>query len=119
MQREEGERGGKGKKQKQPKLSNLFIRGFVFEHLNESCLFFIILHMYLFFALFRDFWPCCHECAYFVLYIVLLQGDCYFSSASLSSYATNKEQSENERLCQKVSLVNSLAAYTVTLDPTA
>lgn len=33
MQRREGE----GKKQKQPKLSNLFIRVFVFEHLNESC----------------------------------------------------------------------------------
>lgn len=37
MQGEDGERGGKGKKQKQPKLSNWFIRGFVFEHLNESC----------------------------------------------------------------------------------
>lgn len=37
MKAEEGEKGGKGKKQKQPKLSNLFIRGFVFEHLNESC----------------------------------------------------------------------------------
>lgn len=33
----EGKRGGKEKKQKQPKLSDLFIRGFVFEHLNESC----------------------------------------------------------------------------------
>lgn len=74
--------------------------------------------MYLFSALFRDFWPCCHDCAHFVLYIVLLQGDCYFS-ASLSSYATNKEQSENERLCQKVSLADSLAAYMITLDLTA
>lgn len=83
------------------------------------CLFFIILHMYLFFALFRDFWPCCHDRAYFVLYIVLLQDDCYFSSASLSSFATNKEQSENERLCQKVSPANSLAADMITLDLTA
>lgn len=37
MQGGEGKRGGKGKKQKQPKLSNLFVRVFVFEHLNESC----------------------------------------------------------------------------------
>lgn len=75
--------------------------------------------MYLFFALFRDFWPCCHDCAYFVLYIVLLQGDCYFSSASLNSHATNKEQSENERLCQKLSLANILAAFMIILDLTA
>lgn len=37
----------------------------------------------------------------------------------LAVNATNKEQSENERLRQKFSRVNSLAAYTITLDQTA
>lgn len=37
----------------------------------------------------------------------------------LAAMPTNKEQSENERLCQNVSLVNSLAAYMITLDLTA